>query len=72
MLLDTVFLLTVKHERVFHSCLLLQVVEGQNIVHKMEQVKTDSEDHPLQPVVITESGILATPSPFYISDESYE
>lgn len=72
MLLDTIFILTIKCERVCHSCVLLQVVEGQNIVHKIEQLKTDSEDQPLQPVVITESGILPTPSPFYISDDSYE
>jgi len=51
---------------------LLQVVEGQNIVNKIQQMKTDSEDQPVQAVVITESGTLPTPSPFYISDESYE
>jgi cyclophilin family peptidyl-prolyl cis-trans isomerase len=55
-----------------HHTVFGKVVEGQNIVHKIEQVKTDSEDQPVHPVVITESGILPTPSPFYISDESYE
>jgi hypothetical protein len=52
--------------------LLLQVTDGQAIVHKIEQVETNSEDQPVKPVVITESGIVLTPAPFYISDDSYE
>jgi hypothetical protein len=52
--------------------MLLQVIDGQAVVHKIEQVETNSDDQPVKPVVITESGILLTPAPFYISDESYE
>ena len=50
----------------------LQVIEGQEIVHKIEQEKTDSQDRPVKPVVITASGALDTPTPFVISDDPYE
>lgn len=49
-----------------------QVVEGQDVVHKIEQTKTDTEDKPISPVVILESGTIAVPEPFFISDDPYE
>lgn len=55
-----------------HHTVFGKVVDGQAVVHKIEQVETNSDDQPVKPVVITESGILLTPAPFYISDESYE
>jgi hypothetical protein len=61
-----------KEKESYHFLLLLQVIDGQAVVHKIEQVETNSDDQPVKPVVITESGILLTPAPFYVSDESYE
>lgn len=49
-----------------------QVVEGQEIVHKIELVKTNTDDIPVKSVYITKSGVVPTPQPFYVSDEKYE
>lgn len=49
-----------------------QVVDGQDIVHKIEHLKTDVNDQPLLPVVITKSGDVPTPKPFPVSDDPYE
>ncbi|XP_046998331.1 peptidyl-prolyl cis-trans isomerase B-like [Schistocerca americana] len=52
--------------------MLMQVVTGQNVVHVIEHVPTDSNDHPLKPVTIKESGTINTPEPFTITDDLYE
>ncbi|XP_033209201.1 peptidyl-prolyl cis-trans isomerase B-like [Belonocnema kinseyi] len=49
-----------------------KVVEGIDVVFKIEQTKTDSDDKPVSPVVILESGTIKTKSPFYISDDPYD
>lgn len=45
------------------------MLEGQRIVHIIEQIKTDVYDRPLIKVEIIESGLLENHSSFYI-DES--
>lgn len=55
-----------------HHTVFGKVVEGQDIVHKIEQMKTDSDDHPVDEVLIKESGVINTPMPFFVSDEHYE
>ncbi|PSN36192.1 Peptidyl-prolyl cis-trans isomerase B [Blattella germanica] len=55
-----------------HHTVFGKVIEGQNIVHKIEQLKTNPQDQPLKPVIITASGLLETSTPFYISDDPYE
>lgn len=49
-----------------------KVVEEQGIIHAIEKVKTDSDDRPLKPVVITECGDEPLKSPYYVSDDPYE
>lgn len=49
-----------------------KVVEEQAIIHAIEKVKTDSDDRPLEPVVITECGDEPLTAPFTISDDPYE
>ncbi|GJQ84644.1 hypothetical protein Trydic_g12673 [Trypoxylus dichotomus] len=48
-----------------------KVVQGEAIVHKIEHLKTDVADRPLQPVEIIGSGLIPTAKPFYVSDHSY-
>ncbi|XP_069698304.1 peptidyl-prolyl cis-trans isomerase 6-like [Periplaneta americana] len=55
-----------------HHTVFGRVVEGQDVVHKIEQLQTDTDDRPLKPVVITKSGVVPTRTPFYISDQAYE
>lgn len=68
---DPICLIFMRKES-YHFLLLLQVIDGQAVVHRIEQLKTNSDDQPVKPVVIMESGIVLTPAPFYISDDSYE
>lgn len=49
-----------------------KVVDEQAIIHAIEKVKTDSDDQPLKPVVITECGDEPLKSPFTVSDDPYE
>lgn len=58
--------------KVSMSTTILQVVKGEDIVHRIEHVKTDAEDRPLMPVLIIKSGIVPTPKPFYVSDKINE
>ncbi|XP_026487608.2 peptidyl-prolyl cis-trans isomerase, rhodopsin-specific isozyme-like [Vanessa tameamea] len=48
-----------------------KVVEGQNVVHIVEQTPTDIEDRPEMRVYIADCGLLPT-QPFYISDDPYD
>ncbi|XP_036150685.1 peptidyl-prolyl cis-trans isomerase 6-like [Monomorium pharaonis] len=50
-----------------HHTAFGKVIDGEAIVFKIEQTKTDSDDIPLVPVIIYDSGILPT-EPFTISD----
>jgi peptidyl-prolyl cis-trans isomerase B (cyclophilin B) len=43
-----------------------KVLEGMDVVKKIEQVKTGSNDRPKSDVMISDSGILETPSAFTI------
>ncbi|CAH0404827.1 unnamed protein product [Chilo suppressalis] len=49
-----------------------KVIDGQNIVHLVEHTPTDVEDRPTKRVYISDSGIISTPQPFYISDDPYD
>lgn len=49
-----------------------KVVDNQGIIHGIEKVKTDSDDQPLLPVVLTECGDEPLDSPFLVSDDPYE
>jgi peptidyl-prolyl cis-trans isomerase B (cyclophilin B) len=51
---------------------MFQVVEGMDVVFKIEQTKTDVDDKPITPVYILESGTIPTPSTFVVSDNPYE
>ena len=42
------------------------------VVFKIENVKTDVDDHPVEVVYISEAGIIPTSSPFTVSDDPYE
>ncbi|OWR44598.1 peptidyl-prolyl cis-trans isomerase rhodopsin-specific isozyme like protein [Danaus plexippus plexippus] len=48
-----------------------KVVEGQKIVHMLEQTPTDINDRPTVRVYIVDCGLLST-EPFYVSDEPYD
>ncbi|XP_058794350.1 peptidyl-prolyl cis-trans isomerase, rhodopsin-specific isozyme-like isoform X2 [Phymastichus coffea] len=49
-----------------------KVVDGLDVVFKIEQTKTDVNDKPVVPIYIHESGLIPTPSPFTISDNPYD
>ncbi|CAD1480289.1 unnamed protein product [Heterotrigona itama] len=48
-----------------------KVIQGEDVVFKIEQTKTDADDVPIKPVVIFECGSLPTPSPFKVDDNIY-
>ncbi|CAH0725827.1 unnamed protein product, partial [Brenthis ino] len=48
-----------------------KVVDGQKVVHMIEQTPTDMEDKPEVRVYIEDCGLLPT-QPFYISDDPYD
>ncbi|KAF5298394.1 hypothetical protein FQR65_LT01172 [Abscondita terminalis] len=48
-----------------------KVLDGQNIVHKIELLKTDVEDRPLKSAEIIKCGSIPTPNPFYVTAISY-
>lgn len=43
------------------------MLKGQRIVHKIEHVKTDTNDQPLIPIEIIESGLIPE-KPFFVED----
>ncbi|XP_057328408.1 peptidyl-prolyl cis-trans isomerase 6-like [Microplitis mediator] len=49
-----------------------KVIEGQDVLFKIEQTKTDVNDAPVSPVVILKSGKLPVTAPFFISDDPYD
>jgi peptidyl-prolyl cis-trans isomerase B (cyclophilin B) len=49
-----------------------KVVDGMDVVFKIEKTKTDVDDKPIEPVYIMECGIIPTPSPFTVTDNPYE
>ncbi|CAK9819750.1 Peptidyl-prolyl cis-trans isomerase, rhodopsin-specific isozyme [Anthophora quadrimaculata] len=49
-----------------------KVIDGEDVVFKIEQTKTDADDIPIKPVVIFESGSIPTSSPFKIDDNVYK
>ncbi|XP_051918167.1 peptidyl-prolyl cis-trans isomerase B [Hippocampus zosterae] len=46
-----------------------KVLEGMDVVHKIEETKTDGRDRPLKDVVISECGVIEVPEPFAIAKE---
>lgn len=55
-----------------HNVAFGKVVEGMDILFKIEQTKTDVDDKPLVPIVIMESGSIPLSSPYVISDNPYD
>jgi peptidylprolyl isomerase len=49
-----------------------KVVEGQEVVHMIERVKTDTDDIPVKPVILKACGDVETDGPFVISDDPYD
>lgn len=49
-----------------------KVIEGHEVLFKIEQTKTDTDDVPVSPVVVLESGEIPVTEPFYVSDDPYE
>jgi len=47
------------------------VISGEDVVFKIEQAKTDSDDIPIEPIIIYDSGILSK-EPFTLTDDPYE
>ncbi|XP_017891840.1 peptidyl-prolyl cis-trans isomerase A2-like [Ceratina calcarata] len=48
-----------------------KVIEGEHVVFKIEQVKTDADDVPIKPVIIFDSGSIPTSYPFKVDDNIY-
>lgn len=48
------------------------MISGQNIVHMIEHMRRDSDDRPLDPVIIKRTRLIRTESPFYVSDNPYK
>ncbi|XP_041987137.1 peptidyl-prolyl cis-trans isomerase, rhodopsin-specific isozyme-like [Aricia agestis] len=48
-----------------------KVVEGQKVVHLMENTPTDMDDRPTKRIVIADCGLVPT-DPYYISDNPYD
>nr|CAD7430355.1 unnamed protein product [Timema monikensis] len=55
-----------------HHTVFGKVVEGQDVIHKIEQTPTDPEDRPSKPVIVKSVGVIPTYDPFFVSDEPYE
>lgn len=49
-----------------------KTVEGQDIVHMVERVKTDTDDVPLEPVIIQACGDIPIDKAYVISDDPYD
>lgn len=46
-----------------------KVLEGMDVVKKIENVKTDAVSHPVQRVEITQSGAMDVPQPFEVTKD---
>lgn len=46
-----------------------KVLKGMDIIRKIESLKTDGRDRPVQDVVIADSGAESVPEPFGVSKE---
>ncbi|XP_058056273.1 uncharacterized protein LOC131207667 [Anopheles bellator] len=49
-----------------------KVLDGQGIVHKVEQVKTDTDDYPVKQVIIEDCGDHPMNAEFTVSDDPYD
>jgi len=47
-----------------------KVLEGMDVVRKIEETETDDKDRPIKPVVISKSGKLPVDTPFSVTKES--
>ncbi|XP_014287197.1 peptidyl-prolyl cis-trans isomerase B isoform X2 [Halyomorpha halys] len=52
-----------------HHVIFGKVVEGQRIVHTIENLKTDNNDQPLNDVRIKDCGEIPTPNPYIIKND---
>lgn len=48
------------------------MLKGQDIVHRIEHMKTDFDYRPVRDIKIVRSGLIRTKKPFYESDDPYE
>lgn len=55
-----------------NNSFLLQVTEGMDVVHRIEDQKTYTDDRPIANVMITASGLLPLKKPFYVEDDANE
>ncbi|KFB41013.1 AGAP009991-PA-like protein [Anopheles sinensis] len=49
-----------------------KVMDGHGVVHKVEQVRTDTDDYPVKSVIIDDCGDVPVLSPFTVSDDPYD
>ncbi len=49
-----------------------RVIEGLDVVFKIERFKTDVDDRPVEPIYVSECGTIPTSSPFTVTDNPYE
>uniref|UniRef100_A0A182FWX4 Peptidyl-prolyl cis-trans isomerase n=1 Tax=Anopheles albimanus TaxID=7167 RepID=A0A182FWX4_ANOAL len=49
-----------------------KVLDGQGVVHKVEQTKTDTDDYPVKPVIIDDCGDHPMGGEFTVSDDPYD
>ncbi|CRK93634.1 CLUMA_CG007164, isoform A [Clunio marinus] len=49
-----------------------KVTNGQDVVHKIERVKTTTDDEPVSSVILSECGEIEVDKPFYVSDNPYD
>jgi hypothetical protein len=45
---------------------------GQDIIHKIEHMKTNTDNRPIKDVIIIRSGLVKMTRVFYETDEPYE
>ncbi len=55
-----------------HHVVFGKVLEGMDVVHKIERSETDDRDKPVANCVIVKSGLIFVDSPFTVSKEGVE
>ncbi|XP_055595298.1 peptidyl-prolyl cis-trans isomerase, rhodopsin-specific isozyme [Uranotaenia lowii] len=49
-----------------------KVIDGQGVVHKVEQQRTDTDDYPVPTIIIEDCGDQPIGAPFTVSDDPYD
>ena len=47
-----------------------RVIEGMDVIRKIEALETDNDDHPVKPVIIAKCGVIAVAEPFTVEKSS--